>query len=244
MRNIVTVSQQFPTWAAAYEARERLAREDGFDRHGIDRIEIERFAGKFELLVRTDERHRDEIAHILQAEEVVAPPPTRARVRRGSAVPLLLLGTAALAGVAVYTLLGTRRGQARTAGQAEPGSSERRARAPVSGNAPTEQPASTPMFTLQAGGVALAVTKGNESEARAIFEGTEFKDKLRRMESDGTPLWNGSDGLTIRPASRSEIRAFVQYAETLGFEDEEEGDIILYLQPIDSADEFDETQDG
>jgi hypothetical protein len=36
----------------------------------------------------------------------------------------------------------------------------------------------------------------------------------------------------------------VEYAEKLGFEDEEEGEIILYLVPIDTPDEFDETQDG
>ena len=100
------------------------------------------------------------------------------------------------------------------------------------------------MFTLEADGTPVAVTKGNEGEARAIFESAEFKEKLRSLESDGRPLWNGNGHLTIRPASTAEIRAFVQYAETLGFEDEEEGEIILYLRPIDTPDECDETQDG
>ncbi len=144
-------------------------------------------------------------------------------------MPLLLLGGAALAGMAVYTLLGSRRPRARAD----------RAAAPQPGEA-----AIVPMFTLEADGTPVAVTKGNAGEAHAIFDNAEFRNKLRSMESDGRPLWNGAGQFRIRPASGAEIRAFVQYAETLGFEDEEEGEIILYLKPIDTPDEFDETQDG
>jgi hypothetical protein len=36
----------------------------------------------------------------------------------------------------------------------------------------------------------------------------------------------------------------VQYAERMGLEDEQEGEIILYLQPVDTAEDVDETQDG
>ncbi len=64
------------------------------------------------------------------------------------------------------------------------------------------------------------------------------------VSSDGHPLWNRTDRLTIRPATGSEVHALVEYAEKLGFDDEEEGEIILYLVPIDTPDEFDETQDG
>jgi hypothetical protein len=230
MRNTVTISQEFPTWAAAYEARERLARERGFDERGIDRIDIERFGGRFELLVRTDEFHRDEIEHLLRSSGTMFNPPARQTARGGNAaLPLVFLGLAAVAGMTVYALLGSRR-----------------PRTP-SGVVAAPQPkaaAAVPMFTLEVDGAPIAVTKGNEGEARAIFESTEFRDKLRRMESDGRPLWTGADQSRIRPASPAEIRAFVQYAETLGFEDEEEGEIILYLRPIDSESEFDETQDG
>jgi hypothetical protein len=229
MRNTVTVSQKFPTWAAAYEARERLAEEHGFDEHGIERIDIERFGGRFELLVRTDEFHRDEIEHLLRSSGTMFNPPARRAARGGGAMPLLLLGAAAIAGMTVYALLGSRQPGARTYG----------------GLAPRAKPAAAvPMFTLEVDGAPVAVTKGNEGEAHAIFDSAEFKEKLRRMESDGKPLWNGGEGWRIRPASRAEIRAFVQYAETLGFDDEEEGEIILYLRPIDTPDEFDETQDG
>jgi hypothetical protein len=230
MRNTVTVSQEFPTWAAAYEARERLTQEHGFDEHGIERIDIERLGGRFELLVRTDEFHRDEIEHLLRSSGTMFNPPARRTARGGSAaMPLLLLGAAAVAGMAVYTLLGSRQPRARAHGASAP---------------QPKAPAGVPMFTLEVDGAPVAVTKGNWGEARAIFDSAEFKDKLRRMESDGKPLWNGGQGFRVRPASAAEIRAFVQYAETLGFEDEEEGEIILYLRPIDTEDEFDETQDG
>lgn len=100
------------------------------------------------------------------------------------------------------------------------------------------------MFTLEINSTPIAVTKGNESEARAIFEGLDFKEGLRAMESDGKPLWDGAAPFSLRPASPSETRAFVQYTEKMGLEDEEEGEIILYLQPVDTPDEVDETQDG
>lgn len=238
MRNAVTVTQTFPTWAAAYEARERLAQDDGLDRYGIDRVDIERLGGAFDLLIRTDEFHRDEIEHLLRSSGTSFNPPAPMESRRWHAgAPLMVLGTAAIAGLAFYTLLG--RGRGRRVNDTVPPFRSEAAKAPR----PLET-TSTPMFTLAVEGTPIAVTKGNESEARAVFEKAEFKSKLRMMESDGKPLWNGTDGFRIRPASGSEIRALVQYAETLGLEDEEEGDIILYLMPIDTPDEFDETQDG
>lgn len=229
MRNAVTVSQRYPTWAAAYAARERLVEDGGFDEHGIDRIDIERLAGKFELLVRTDEFHRDEIEHRLRSAGTDFNPPAQAEPRRRGAMPLLLLGAAAVAGAAAYALVGRSKGRVSENGAVQPHASES---------------TDAPMFTLEIGGAPVAVTKGNEGEARALFEDAAFKDKLRTLESDGRSLWNGTDVFRIRPASGAEIRAFVQYAETLGFEDEEEGEIVLYLRPIETPDEFDETQDG
>ena len=112
MRNVVTVSQRYPTWAAAYAARERLAEDGGFDGHGIERIDIERWAGRFELLVRTDEFHRDEIEHLLRSAGTAFYPPAESEPRRRRALPLLLLGAAALAGTAAYALAGRRRDRA------------------------------------------------------------------------------------------------------------------------------------
>ena len=231
MRNSVTVTQTFPSLAAANAARERLAEGRGFDRYGIDGIAIERFAGQFELLIRTDEFHRDQIEHLLRSSGTAFNPPTAESRRWGAVAPALLLGAAAVTGAALYTLW--NRSERRPDGAA---------RLRLAGP-PHERP-DTPMFTLEVGGTPIVVTKGNEGEARAVFQDPAFQQKLRGLESNGRPLWNGSDLVEIRPASRSEIRALVEYADKLGFDDEEEGEIVLYLVPIDSQEEFDETQDG
>lgn len=237
MQSIVTVTQRFPTWAAAYAARERLLEEHGIDDYGIERIDIERLGRRFELLVRGDEMHRREIEQLLRSVGARSNPPARQRRNEGSrAVPLLLVGAAAIAAIGLLALRPRREPHAVRDQRPEPRVEQPGPR--------VEAPTGIPMFTLEVDGEPVAVTKGNRGEARAIFEGAEFKDKLRRMESDGQPLWGGGDRFTIRPASPSEIRAFVQYAETLGFEDEEEGEIVLYLRPIDTPGEFDETQDG
>ena len=67
MQSRTTVTQPFATWAAANEARDRLAADDGFSRYGIERIYIERRGPHFDLLVRTDEFHRDQIEHLLRS---------------------------------------------------------------------------------------------------------------------------------------------------------------------------------
>jgi hypothetical protein len=231
MRNSVTVTQTFSTLAAANAARERLAEERGFDRYGIDGVAIERLGGQFELLIRTDEFHRDQIEHLLRSSGTAFNPPAMQHHRWGAVAPALLLGAAAVTGAALYTLW--KRPERRPNG----------ARPMRISRSPQERP-DAPMFTLEVGGTPIAVTKGNEGEARAVFEDQAFGQKLRNLESNSRPLWNGSDPLGIRPASRAEIRALVDYADKLGFDDEEEGEIVLYLVPIDSPDEFDETQDG
>jgi hypothetical protein len=100
------------------------------------------------------------------------------------------------------------------------------------------------MFTLEINSIPVAVTKGSESEARAAFSANEFRRGLQSRLCEGVPLWDGRDPLLVRAATAAEIRAFVEYAEKMGFEDEEEGEIVLYLRPIDAPEEFDETQDG
>ena len=108
MRNTVTISQRFPTWAAANNARDRLAQGDGFERYGIDRIDIERLGGEFELLIRTDEFHRDQIEHLLRSSGTMFNPPAAERpwAEVGLTSSLLLFGIAAVAGAFVYSLFG------------------------------------------------------------------------------------------------------------------------------------------
>ena len=110
MRNTVTVMQRFPSWGAAYDARARLAEDDGFDRYSIDEVEIGRFGNEFALLVQTDEFHRDQIEHLLRSAGTRFNPPLRpAQGRSNSASPLVLLGAAAVAGVLTFVLLNRRK---------------------------------------------------------------------------------------------------------------------------------------
>jgi hypothetical protein len=108
MHNTVTISQRFPTWAAANEARDRLAQDGGFDRFGIDRIDIERLGGEFELLIRTDEFHRDQIEHLLRSSGTMFNPPAAERPWAGPGLTnsLLVFGMAAVAGAFLYSMFG------------------------------------------------------------------------------------------------------------------------------------------
>jgi hypothetical protein len=123
MRNTVTVSQRFPTWAAANEARDRLAGNDGFERYGIDRIDIERFGGEFELVIRTDEFHRDQIEHLLRSSGTMFNPPTeRPWAEAGLTSSLWMFGIAAAAGAVLYGLFrwhdqGSGQGRVRSSGR-------------------------------------------------------------------------------------------------------------------------------
>ena len=81
---IVTVTQGYPSWAAANAARDHLAQDGGFARYGIERIDIARDGGAFELLIRTVEFHRDQIEHLLRSRargSTRLPPCIRGRTR-------------------------------------------------------------------------------------------------------------------------------------------------------------------
>ncbi len=92
------------------------------------------------------------------------------------------------------------------------------------------------MFTLEIGGDAIAITDAAEAQALAIFESDEFKQDLRVMTSDGTPLWDGKAPLNVRPASQEEVAAFG--SPDLDVEDDsddeaENGLFVTFLVPID-----------
>jgi hypothetical protein len=104
MRNTVTVTRRFPTWAAANEVRDRLAANGGFERYGIDRIAIERLRGEFELVIRTDEFHRGSIEHQLHSFAMLDSSAERPWAEAGLTSSLWLFGIAAVAGAALYGL--------------------------------------------------------------------------------------------------------------------------------------------
>ncbi len=118
----VTVTQRFPTWAAANTARDRLAENNGFERYGVERTSIDRLGGEFILLIRTVEFHRDHIEHLLRSSGTMFNPPAEERrwAQSGVTRSLLFFGVAAVAGALAYSFLGRREeGSNRRVGFAE-----------------------------------------------------------------------------------------------------------------------------
>ena len=107
---IVTVTQRYPSWAAANAARDNLAQDGGFARYGIERIDIARDGGAFELLIRTVEFHRDQIEHLLRSSGTRLNPPAAVHSGTNTAVTrsLLVFTAAAVAGALAYRLFGRR----------------------------------------------------------------------------------------------------------------------------------------
>ena len=116
MQSRATVTQPFATWAAANDARDRLAADDGFSRYGVERIDIERRGRRFELLIRTDEFHRDQIEHLLRSSGTAfnRPAPSRPLTEAGLSSSFMIFGFAAAAGAAAYLLWSKRSGKRQT----------------------------------------------------------------------------------------------------------------------------------
>ncbi|HYI90031.1 MAG TPA: hypothetical protein VEY05_09045 [Beijerinckiaceae bacterium] len=79
-------------------------------RYGIERIDIARDGGAFELRIRTVEFHRDQIEHLLRSSGTRLNPPAAAHSGTNTAVTrsLLVFTAAALAGALAYSLFGRR----------------------------------------------------------------------------------------------------------------------------------------
>jgi hypothetical protein len=98
------------------------------------------------------------------------------------------------------------------------------------------------MFTLEIKGRPIAVVVADEAQARELFDDEDFKEDLRSMESEGEPLWNGTDALEVRPASPDERQAAQESLE----EDEEqvEGELtVLFMVTLDDEDEWDDEEE-
>ena len=64
------------------------------------------------------------------------------------------------------------------------------------------------MFTLEIGDRPIAITDANEAEARAVFEGEEFRHDMQRWQAEGAPVWDGRTPMTLRPSTEEEIAHF------------------------------------
>ena len=110
MPNTVVIAERFPTWAAASEARNRLAHNGGFQRYRIEGANIDHIGSEFALMIHTDETHRDEIEHLLRPSGTMFGRPLEARPSSepGLASPLLIFGLAVVTGGVLYSLLQRR----------------------------------------------------------------------------------------------------------------------------------------
>ncbi|HEY8381346.1 MAG TPA: hypothetical protein VIL09_04255 [Microvirga sp.] len=99
------------------------------------------------------------------------------------------------------------------------------------------------MFTLEINGTALVVTNADEEQAKELFQSDDFKDDLKSLTRDGTPLWDGKAPLNVRAASEDEIDAFDEALNDEAYEDDEEEDEdeesldVVFLVEIDDEDE-------
>jgi hypothetical protein len=96
------------------------------------------------------------------------------------------------------------------------------------------------IFVLEIKGTAiLAFDADNLDDARAYAESAGEEQDLTELTSNGQPLWNGSDSISVRPATDAEADLFEE-ARAEDWEDEPHADaedFLAYLVPLDEPDE-------
>lgn len=77
----------------------------------------------------------------------------------------------------------------------------------------------------------LAFEARNTPEARELCSEPWLLDDLGSLKSEGRPIWNGQDKISVRPANPDEVSLF---READGTEDAEEI-LLVYLVALDGA---------
>lgn len=104
------------------------------------------------------------------------------------------------------------------------------------------------MYTLEIGGVAVAMTDADEAEAREIFLSDDFKEDLGGFTSGGKPIWDGKAAFVIRVATEEESDLFDDAMDEDEFEEEafegdepeddgEDGASIMFLLDVDQLED-------
>ena len=99
-------------------------------------------------------------------------------------------------------------------------------------------------YTLEIAGRPTAIVGAtNEDAAEGAFEAPAILADLETLETQGEPLWNGSDELFVRPSFPDEVATFERtFAKAViggdANRDDEDG-YVVFLVPIDLADEED-----
>lgn len=88
------------------------------------------------------------------------------------------------------------------------------------------------IFVLLAGDrPVLAFEARNTAEARELCSEPWLLDDLSSLKSEGRPVWNGQDKISVRPASADEVSLF---READGTGDSEEI-LLVYLVALDGV---------
>ncbi len=96
------------------------------------------------------------------------------------------------------------------------------------------------IFVLEIKGAAiLAFEADNPDDARAYAANADEREDLTQLTSNGAPLWNGSDEISVRPASDAEAAQFEeQRGEDWSHEPHADPeDFVVYLVPLDEPEE-------
>ena len=95
------------------------------------------------------------------------------------------------------------------------------------------------IFVLEIGKKAvLAFDADDMEDARAFAEAAQEREDLTELRSNGVPLWNGKDDITVRPATDAETSLFEE-RRAEDWEDEphaDREDFAVYLVPLDEPD--------
>ena len=92
------------------------------------------------------------------------------------------------------------------------------------------------IFVLEIKGTAiLAFEVDNMDDARAFAQNAGEREDLTELRSNGAPLWNGKDDISVRVASEAEANLFEEHREE-DWEEEPHADpedFTVYLVPLD-----------
>ena len=98
------------------------------------------------------------------------------------------------------------------------------------------------IFVLEIKGTAiLAFEADSLDEARAYAESAGEEEDLTELRSNGQPLWNGRDVISVRAATDAEAELFEEQREE-DWEDEPHADaedFIVYLVELDDPEDED-----
>lgn len=102
------------------------------------------------------------------------------------------------------------------------------------------------IFVLEIKGTAiLAFEADSLDEARAYAQSAGEEEDLTELTSNGAPLWNGRDPISVRAATVEEADLFEEEREA-DWEDEPHADaedFLVYLVPLDEPEEDDEDEE-